>query len=122
MPKLAVPQQEAVQVALGYGYLPYPHFELLPLGYEITAAAINEIQDLLSKLEAIDEKLDAATLDSMAVNVDKLTLSYPQHIRHLKSEGSRHLNRIANLIGLAIAYNKYTGTGKSSTQSVVSYW
>lgn len=122
MPALSIPQREAVQVALGYGNLPYPHYELLPLGYEITAAAVNEIQDLLSKMEALDEKLEAATLDSMAVNVDKLTLSYPQHIRHLKGEGSRHLNRIANLIGMAIAYNKYTGTGSSSTQSVVSYW
>ncbi len=65
---------------------------------------INRYLELLAK---IDSQLESALEESMAVKVGELNLNYPQHIAHLKSEGSRILKLIAHTLGLEVKLNKY---------------
>jgi hypothetical protein len=120
MTQLSSQQQEQIQVWLGYGYLPQPHYELLPLAYDFTPAAIAQMDAVMEELTDIDVKLLASRSDSMAEKVGELQLSYGKHVKHLKSEGCRLLKQLSNLTGLRIAYNKYSGSSRGT--SAVNYW
>lgn len=67
----------------------------------------NRVDGLMTSLAAIDEALQAAPLDSMAVKIDKLEVSYSQHLTLLKQEGSRMLHELSRLLEIPLAYDKY---------------
>lgn len=121
MATLSADLQAAIQVALGYGYLQPPHYELLAIQYQFTQAAVDTMSALLQQIADIDAKLTAATEDSMAEKVDSLGLNYRQHVKHLKSEGSRLLRQLSNVTGLKIEYNKYT-TPNTAVTAYTNYW
>lgn len=89
-------------------------------------ARLAKAKDLMAQLNAIDTALASATLDSMAVQVDKLTVDFAKHIALLKLEGSRLLKELANVSGLPIVYDRYYGSVETVTKRSVyffqSYW
>lgn len=130
MPTLTQPQIDQVVLTLGYSSISKV-VELSQLNETYSQVTIDQVLLLLDDLTrpanattgdqgGIDAKLKAATADSMAVGVGQLNLNYPQHIAHLKSEGSRSLRELSNILGVSVAYNKYAGG--SSTASMRSYW
>ena len=119
MPSIPRPLAESIAVALGYPDAPQVIMTVIESDNKVTAA-IDRSSDLMDELAAIDLKLIASTQDSMAVDVGELTLSYGQHVRHLKSEGNRLLNELANLVGVSIHSNRYRPDRKSTAPGV--YW
>ena len=94
-----------ILMALGYG-LVYPEgfFERLT---SVPTALGSRIDSLMVSLKAIDDALTAAPLDSMAVKIDKLEVSYSQHMALLKQEASRILEEISVLTMIPIIYDRY---------------
>ena len=119
MPSIPRPLAESIAVALGYPEAPRFTMSTIEADNRVTAA-VAQSSDLMDALAAIDLKLTAATQDSMAVDVGELTLSYSQHVKHLKSEGNRLLNELANLVGVPIQFNRYRPDRKSTGPGV--YW
>lgn len=128
MPNFTQPQQDKLRVVLGYGSL--SNILVTELQEVRSQAVIDHSLELLDDLTrpanealgdsgGVDAKLKAAQSDSMAQTVGNLRLSYPRHVAHLKSEGSRALKELAHMLGIALAYNKYSGGGSVSK---VSYW
>lgn len=105
----------------------------LQLGYTnedleptLTGVRLAKANDLIAQLNAIDAALASATLDSMAVQVDKLTVDYARHLALLKLEGSRILKELSNISGIPVVYDRYYGSAETVTKSRVysfqSYW
>ena len=92
--------------ALGYG-VAYPDGALDRL-ITIPTNLGNRIDSLMVSLKAIDDALTAAPLDSMAVKIDKLEVSYSQHMALLKQEASRILEEISVLVNIPIFYDRYS--------------
>lgn len=84
------------------------------------------VDALLLRLSEIDLAIDTGTTDSMALKVGELSVDYNRHLMILKAEGSRKLKELANLSGLPVLYDKYSGrsaiAGASSPLVVQSYW
>jgi hypothetical protein len=119
MPNFTSNQQDQLRIVLGYGSV--PHLLTAELQEPRTQALINEAERILAELidpeTGIDAKLKAARDDSMASAVGDLKLSYSRHIRHLRGDGSKLLEELGALLGVAVVRNKYAG-GVSSR----SYW
>ena len=116
---------ENILMTLGYG-LVYPDGALERLTF-IPASLGNRIDSLVTSLSAIDAALTAAPLDSMAVKIDKLEVSYSQHMALLKQEASRILEEISVLVSIPIFYDRYSRqsltVAKSNPRySFVSYY
>lgn len=117
----AIPRPVAESIAAALGYPDAPQFTMNTIQNENKMSAIVlRVGDLLDELESIDLKLTAATQDSMAVDVGELSLNYVQHVKHLKSEGSRLLNELAIAVGVPVQYNRYRPSQKSRSPGV--YW
>lgn len=114
---------EDILILLGYGA---KYAEFLPMVTNLPLAIGNRLDGLVTSLKAIDDALSVAPLDSMAVKVDKLELSYSQHITLMKKEASRMLKEISALVLLPVVYDRYAGRSPLDTRSVshnfVSYW
>lgn len=119
MPAIPRPVAESIAVALGYPDAPPFTMSVIQSDNKVSAIVLR-VGDLLDELEAIDLKLTAATQDSMAVDVGELKLAYPQHVKHLKSEGSRLLNELSIAVGVPVQYNRYRPSQKSATTG--AYW
>jgi hypothetical protein len=119
MPSIDRATAESIAVALGYPDAPQFTMSVIQSGDKVNAVILR-VRDLLDALDEIDLKMSAATQDSMAVQVGELTLSYAQHVNHLKSEGSRLLNELAVAAGVPIEYNRYRPHQKSRQTGV--YW
>lgn len=104
--------------------LGYPDDSVEP---SLDTARVAKANEIISQLEAIDLALASARLDSMAIQVDKLTVDYAKHIALLKAEGSRLLKELSNLSGLPLVYDRYYGSSretviKRSPYMFQSYW
>lgn len=119
MPAITRSVAESIAVALGYPDAPKFTMSVIQDENKVDAIVLR-VGDLLEEIEAIDLKLTAATQDSMAVEIGELKLSYLQHVKHLKSEGSRLLNELAIAVGVPVQYNKYRPDRKSTAPGV--YW
>lgn len=108
-------QKDQVKLALGYASM--PNLLGTELNREYSDPTSDRVIAVLTELADIDTKLSDARADSMAVGVGKLTLSYSQHVAHLKSEGTRSLRELSSLVGVQIVFDKY-----KSKRSQVSYW
>ena len=122
MPALTEQEQNQIKALLGYAAAPNLLVnELREEEPEETLVQVREILvNLLSKDAAspgIDLQLMNARSDSMAMGVGNLKLSYSQHVAHLKSEGSRYLQELSNLLGVEIIYDKYR-----PRRVKISYW
>lgn len=114
-----------VLLALGYGRT-IPEYALDRLD-DISYYLGQRIDSIMASLVTIDEALQSAPLDSMAVKVDKLEVSYSQHLVLLKQEASRLLAELSQLVEIPIAYDKYSrkSPGSRTTRpayNFVSYW
>jgi hypothetical protein len=118
MPTLTQDQVDQIVLTLGYSSVSKV-CELAQLSEPYSQVTIDRVDALLLGLAALDQKLVDATADSMAVGVGQLNLNYAQHVAHLKSEGSRSLRELSQILGVRLAYNKYAG---ASTISIRSYW
>ncbi len=115
---------ETVLMILGYGT---NYSEYLPLLANLPVHIGNRIDSLVTSLNAIDAALNDAPLDSMAVKIDKLEVSYTQHLALLKQEASRILEEISALVLIPINYDRYQRKNPSATRvsrkyNAVSYW
>ncbi|MBE9178679.1 hypothetical protein IQ268_08915 [Oculatella sp. LEGE 06141] len=109
-------QIDTLKIVLGYASM--PNLLTTELSEARSPAIIDRAIALLDELGEIDGQLSAARQDSMAKQVGQLSLSYSQHVSHLKSEGSRLMKELSHLLGISIAYNKYGGR----SISVANYW
>lgn len=64
---------------------------------------------LLTELETIDQQIADARRDSMAEEIDGMKVNFSAHIAELKADGSRLLRQIANVSGMALKFDRYTG-------------
>lgn len=105
----------------------------LQLGYTsdvldpvLDVARASRANDLIAQLNAVDVALATARIDSMATAVGDLKVDYARHMSLLKAEGSRLLKDLANLTGLAVAYDRFLGQSptkvKRSPWGFQSYW
>lgn len=114
---------ENILMLLGYSV---PTVEQLTLISLLPDHVGNRLDGLVTSLTAIDNALATAPLDSMAVKVDKLEVSYSQHLVLLKKEASRMLQEISILTLVPLYYDRYTQkmptVTRASFLNVVSYW
>jgi GTP:adenosylcobinamide-phosphate guanylyltransferase len=106
------------QLKLVLGYASSPNLLTTELDEDREQVFIDKAIAILADLASIDQQLIDARSDSMAKNVGSLRLSYTQHVAHLKSEGTRALTELSNVLGISIVHNKYRG----ASVSTVSYW
>lgn len=120
-------QEEQLKILLGWTS-DESHLVNADIRLDRPQQVIDRVMLLSEQLGQIDLMLNAALADSMAKVVGQLTLSYGQHVAHLKGEGTRLLGEISNLLRVPIAYNKYRDSGgvgqrwRGSGSSSVSYW
>lgn len=128
MPSLTESQQNKVKILLGYAST--PHILTTELQENKPQEVIDQVlaivddltrpaNEALGDVGGIDAQLKSARSDSMAKGVGSLRLSYPQHVAHLKSEGTRLLSELSMLLGVRLLYNKYSGGSKTAQ---VRYW
>lgn len=110
-------QQDQLKAILGYASI--PHLLTNELSEQRSQYVIDQAANLLDEMTEIDRQLKAARADSMAKGVGRMRLSYSQHVAHLKSEGSRLLQELGQMLGIEILYNKYSKGQSSYTKS---YW
>jgi hypothetical protein len=110
-------QQDTLKLVLGYASV--PNLLTTQLADARSQVTLDYALSLVDQLAAIDTKLSEATADSMAVGVGKLSLSYRQHVAHLKSEGNRLLLELGTVLGIQVFYNKYRSSTSLATRS---YW
>ena len=113
----ALTQSQKDQIEMILGYASAPNILTTELDDDYNDAVSDRVAAILTQLATIDTQLQDARTDSMAMAVGNLKLSYSQHVAHLKSEGSRHLKELSNLVGVAIVFDKY-----KQKRSQVSYW
>ena len=89
-----------------------------PLTEPFTDEEVAQIQRLLDELDAIDAALAQARADSMATKIDGMDLDFPQHVRHLKTEGARAVAELAHLTDIRVHRNKYGGGTKCAIASI----
>lgn len=92
------------------------------LSSEYTTTVINRAQDILTELANIDSLLLDALSYSFVLENRSSKLSYNNHVRHLKSEGTRLLQELVHMLKIDLIYNKYTKSYSKSTPNTVSYW
>ncbi|MBW4443089.1 MAG: hypothetical protein KME10_17985 [Plectolyngbya sp. WJT66-NPBG17] len=119
-------QRDRLLRTLGYGLTPIllePQLTQYLSPLESRPALVEEIGLLLDAIESLNGLLSAARTDSMAVEVGGIKIDYVQHVRHLKSEGSRLLRQLEALTGLPLKFDQFKGSApRSSSNSSVSYW
>jgi hypothetical protein len=107
---------------LGY-QVPYERLYADQFQYkEFAETYIDRALAILPLLTSIDKQLIEMLPDSMAVEVGELKLNYRQHKQLLLSQATALLNELAGLVGLQVAYNKYSGAGANVCGGNVSYW
>jgi hypothetical protein len=120
-------QRGEILILLGYGVSPSSQLQLLinHLSEPFPDYIVQRVQTLVQDATEIDEQLNVARADSMALEIDTLKIDYMAHVRHLKSEGSRLLRQLEALVGIELNFDRYSGTSprtNHSSTSVVSYW
>lgn len=115
-----------ILLVLGYGRtIPTDVYDKLD---DITYYLGNRVDSLMTAIAAIDAALSDAPLDSMAVKIDKLEVSYTQHLVLLKQEGSRLIQELSLLLDIPVRYDRYSGVvpgiaSKTSRKTnFTSYW
>jgi hypothetical protein len=87
---------------LGYGGETAEPILGLEAGLQATA--------ITARLAVIDSQLIEALADSFVSKADSLVLDYPTHIAQLRQEGSRLLGALAQVTGMRLVYDSYSGT------------
>ena len=75
---------------------------------DLPTAVAERVDSVLVQLDAVDDALSTAVLDSMAVKVGDLEVNYSQHIAELEHRGTRLLRHLSALTGLPIAYDRFS--------------
>lgn len=83
------------------------------------------VDDILFKLDQVDDQLEQVMADANAVKLDTLEVNQMQHIGVLNGYGSKLLKRLAQLSGLEVIYDSYLGTRPRTGQTpfmVTNFW
>ncbi|NEU81491.1 hypothetical protein [Nostoc sp. UIC 10630] len=76
---------------------------------------------ILDELVIIDDLLkEALSLSYVKESRGQTKFSYSSHVAHLKSEGTRLLTELGQLLKVGVHYNKYSPISKRN--STVAYW
>jgi len=86
---------------------------------EYTQTIVDRALEILDELDNIDLLLKDALSTSFVTESRGSKLSYAAHVRHLKSEGTRLLNELTNLLSIGVEYNKYSPISKKNSYY---YW
>ncbi|MEH1957672.1 hypothetical protein [Nostoc sp.] len=81
---------------------------------------IDRALTILDELVGIDDLLKESLETSFVKESRGSKLSYSSHVAHLKSEGTRLLNELGQLLRVGVNYNKYSFNSKRT--STVAYW
>nr|WP_322686614.1 hypothetical protein [Nostoc sp. DedQUE07]MDZ8133235.1 hypothetical protein [Nostoc sp. DedQUE07] len=81
---------------------------------------IDRTLSILDELVSIDSLLKESLETSFVQESRGSKLSYRSHVAHLKSEGTRLLTELGQLLRVGVNYNKYSPNKKRN--STASYW
>ncbi|MBD2168056.1 hypothetical protein H6G04_27095 [Calothrix membranacea FACHB-236] len=98
---------QKIEMVLGYN-APISSVVHSQLSTDYHQVVYDRALKILDNLDAIDLKLNEALDTSYVVESRGAKLSYPLHVRHLKSEASRLLKELAFNLSVDVAYNKYS--------------
>lgn len=107
MANFTTTQIEKLEMVLGYN-APISLVIHSQLSTNFSQVVYDRALAILDDLDAIDLKLNEALNTSYVVESRGAKLSYPLHVRHLKSEASRLLKELAFNLSVDVAYNKYS--------------
>ncbi|MEA5603705.1 hypothetical protein [Nostoc sp. UHCC 0252] len=81
---------------------------------------VDRTLSILDELVSIDNLLKESLETSFVKESRGSKLSYSSHVAHLKSEGTRLLTELGQLLRVGVNYNKYSPNNKRS--QVHYYW
>lgn len=108
-------QVEKLEMTLGYN-APISSVVHTQLSTNFPQVVYDRALAILDDLDAVNAKLKEATDTSYVLESRGAKLSYAQHVRHLKSEGSRLLRELAHILSVDFVFNPYSSTSSKS------YW
>lgn len=109
-----------VLLALGYSLVNINNGHIR-LPDNLTADDFTYFSGILTQLDAIDTELENNTRDSMAVQVQDLTLDYNRYIAQTLARANRLLQQLSRAASTPVAFNKYGG-GNHGIKLVRSYY
>ncbi|BAY23721.1 hypothetical protein NIES2100_35130 [Calothrix sp. NIES-2100] len=107
MANFTTTQVEKLEMVLGYN-APIASVVHSQLSTNFPQVVYDRALVILDDLDAINAKLKEAMDTSYVTESRSTKLSYAQHVRHLKSEGSRLLRELAHILCVAVEYNPYS--------------
>ncbi len=81
---------------------------------------VDRTLSILDELVIIDNLLKESLESSFVRESRGSKLSYSSHVAHLKSEGTRLLTELGQLLRVGFRYNKYSPNSRRT--STVAYW
>jgi hypothetical protein len=118
MTQFTIPQIEEFERVLGFFVFDTTVRNGLTSDYSDTT--IDRTLTILDELVGIDSLLKESLETSYVRGSGGLKLSYGSHVSHLKSEGTRLLNELGQLLVVGVNYNKYSPNKKRN--STAAYW
>ncbi|MFN6460556.1 MAG: hypothetical protein RMZ41_001745 [Nostoc sp. DedVER02] len=119
MTQFTIPQVEEFERILGYSiYNVTVRNQLISDDYTVTI--VDRALTILDELVSIDGLLKESLETSFVKESRGSKLSYSSHVAHLKSEGTRLLNELGQLLRVGVNYNKYSPNKKRN--STAAYW
>nr|WP_322719582.1 hypothetical protein [Nostoc sp. ChiQUE02]MDZ8232618.1 hypothetical protein [Nostoc sp. ChiQUE02] len=118
MTQFTIPQIEEFERILGFFVFDTTVRNGLTSEYSDTT--IDRTLTILDELVSIDNLLKESLETSFVKESRGSKLSYSSHVAHLKSEGTRLLTELGQLLRVGVNYNKYSPNKKRN--STAAYW
>ncbi|MFS0515140.1 hypothetical protein ACEYW6_10505 [Nostoc sp. UIC 10607] len=117
MTQFTIPQIEEFERILGF--FVFDTTVRNGLASEYSDTTIDRTLTILDELVSIDNLLKESLDTSYVRGSGGLKLSYNSHVAHLKSEGTRLLNELGQLLRVGVNFNKYSPNSRRNT---IAYW
>ncbi|MEH1858036.1 MAG: hypothetical protein V7L21_08545 [Nostoc sp.] len=102
------------------GYFEFSSLIRTELTSNYSDTVIDRTLSILDELAGIDNLLKESLETSFVQESRGSKLSYSSHVAHLKSEGTRLLTELGQLLRVGVNYNKYSPNKKRN--STAAYW
>ncbi len=117
MTQFTIPQIEEFERTLGFFVFDTTVRNSLTSQYSDTV--IDRALTIVDELASIDNLLKESLETSFVRESRGSKLSYSSHVAHLKSEGTRLLTELGQLLVVGVNYNKYLPNSRHNT---IAYW
>ncbi|MEH1966750.1 hypothetical protein [Nostoc sp.] len=117
MTQFTIPQIEEFERILGFFVFDTTVRNSLTSQYSDTV--MDRTLTILDELVSVDNLLKESLESSFVMESRGSKLSYSSHVAHLKSEGTRLLTELGQLLVVGVNYNKYSPNSRRNT---IAYW